>query len=460
MRRVFVAATLCAVFLMLAASVAVAMPRSAPRGGQLKAHNAAARTHGLRTPAAFVPLARRVLTGTGVISLNVYTWDSQPEVGAAVGWLVQTDTDSGTGQGTTDSNGHVDMTGVPAATSENGEIAVALNSGDQGSYDLWNMTWGAGGWTGGLQAGNLPVTFVRSSDAAWNSWTAARVWLWAHMASGNEIHEAASNITRSGSSASGNARTIQTGPETLFGGAAYFWDNEGLELPVDGVAVAPGQTAASVPTLYETDAQRLRMGYWGSGKPGSAGWVVMNNFPTGWVDEINGVADYPSSAKAKSFGSFTNTGAEYDAKKVTIPGTVTPGYAYWIEASHTTGPLDLWTSFQVCTLKPGKGSTSASGSVALSGVVPIKGHYGKTKGTPKFVTIYKTTSAKTAKSQPTKAGGKAVKGWTKVGKVRTDGLGKYKLSTRPGKTSWYCAWYARDAWYWGAWTSVAKVSVR
>jgi len=96
----------------------------------------------------------------------------------------------------------------------------------------------------------------------------------------------------------------------------------------------------------------------------------------------------------------------------------------------------------------------------MSGVVPIKGHYGSKKGTPKYVTLYKTTSAKTAKAQPKYAGGRTVKAWTKVGRTRTDGLGKYKLSTRPGKTTWYCAWYAGDNSYWGAWTSVAKVTVR
>ncbi len=286
------------------------------------------------------------------------------------------------------------------------------------------------------------------------------MWLWAHQSSGSQVHQAASNIARSGSFADGYVRTIQTGPETLGSGAAYFWDNEGVELAVDGIQVAPGQTATSGPTAYEADAQRLLMGYWGSGKPGSAAWVVMDNYPDGWVNDISGVADYPATAKQKYFGSFTCDGAQYDSKKITIPSTAAPGYAYWIDASHTSGPLDLWASFQVCTLKPSKSAVSPSASISLSGVVPIKGHYGSKRGTPKYVTIYKTTSAKTAKAQPAVSGGKTVKGWSKVGRVRTDGLGKYKLSTRPGKTAWYCVWYAADAWYWGAWTSVAKVTVR
>ena len=65
---------------------------------------------------------------------------------------------------------------------------------------------------------------------------------------------------------------------------------------------------------------------------------------------------------------------------------------------------------------------------------------GARRAPPKYVTIYKTTSAKVAKGQPAKAGGATVKGWTKVSKVRTDGLGKYRKGSivpraRPGTAS-------------------------
>ena len=96
-------------------------------------------------------------------------------------------------------------------------------------------------------------------------------------------------------------------------------------------------------------------------------------------------------------------------------------------------------------------------------MVPIKGHYGGKTGTRKYVTVYKTTSSKlAAKGQPPVAGGGSrAAGWTKVGRVRTDGLGRYrKGSIRPGRTTWYAVWYPGDSWYWGAWTSLAKVTVR
>ena len=77
--------------------------------------------------------------------------------------------------------------------------------------------------------------------------------------------------------------------------------------------------------------------------------------------------------------------------------------------------------------------------------------------------IYKTTSSRlAAKGQPpVNGGGTRAAGWTRIGRVRTDGLGKYrKGSVRPGRTTWYAVWYPRDAWYWGAWTSLVKVTVR
>lgn len=390
----------------------------------------------------------------------MYTYDGQPEVNAEADWLVFTDTDYGFGYASTNASGHVDLTGVPEATSKSGEVTVYLdNTSDYGMYDLNNMSWPATGFNGGLQPGRLPFTLVRDDDG-WYPWSSARVRLWAQNP-GGEIHLARTDIPQTGSTTTGYARTISTGPESLIGGSIYFWDDEGMELPVDGVQVSSGAQASPSQTVSQTDAQRLWMDDWGSGKPGTTTWLVLDNYPAGWVNQVYGVADYPSSAKVKSFGSFTSTGAATDGKRMTIPSTAAPGYAYWVLASHDSGPLSLQTKFQTCTLKPSKATVSKGAAIALSGIVPIKGHYGSKKGTPKYVTIYKTTSAKVAKYRPAKAGGATVRGWTKVGKVRTDGLGKYrKGSIRPSRTTWYCAWYPRDVQYWGAWTSVAKVAVR
>ena len=468
MRRLFAAAIVCAAVLLIAAPAASALTAPLHRAAAPAPpkHNVVARSQTHRAPTAFVPLARRIPSGSGTISLDVYSFLGQPEAGAEAAWWVFTDTDYGTGSGTTDVNGHVDMTGVPAATSANGEIAVFLDPAvnpDNGAYDLMNVGWSDAGWSGGLQPGRLPVTIVRSGQTGWNTWAAARVWLWAENA-GGETHLARSDIARAGTTTNGYARTITTGPETLSDGALYFWDDQGIELPVDGTAVSSGQEAGPAPTVYQSQAQRVWMDYWGSGKPGTRTWLALNNYPNGWLNRIGGAADWPSTARPRDFGTFTTTGRPSDDwKRITIPSTAAPGYAYWVWASHDGGPLSLTTRFQVCTLKPSRTAVSKGTAIALSGVVPIKGHYGSKKGTPKYVTIYRTTSSTlAAKGQPAASGGSLrAAGWTRVGKVRTDGLGKYrKGSIRPARTTWYAAWYPGDSWYWGAWTSLAKVTVR
>ena len=466
MRRRFAAVTFCATVLLCAAPAALALTAPPHPVGHTRAdaHAPYAKRSADRAPLKYEPLARRILSGTGTISLNVYSYDGLPEVNAEADWWVFTDTDYGLGSAVTNASGHVDLTDVPAATSNNGEVAVFLdNTTDYGMYDLYNMSWGDTGFSGALQPGRLPVTIVRSSQSGWTNWAATRVWLWAENA-GGEAHLARTDIAQTGATTNGYARTITTGPESLSDGALYFWDNQGLELPVDGIAVSSGQEAGPGQTVYQSQAQRVWMDYWGSGKPGTRTWLALDNYPDGWLNYIAGVADYPRTARVRDFGTFTTTGRSGDDwKRITIPSTAAAGYAYWVWASHDSGPLSLQTWFQTCTLKPSKATVSKGAAISLSGVVPIKGHEGSKKGTPKYVTVYKTTSSKlAAKGQPAATGGSLrAAGWTRVGKVRTDGLGKYrKGSIRPSRTTWYAAWYPGDSWYWGAWTSVAKVTVR
>lgn len=459
MRRLVLAATMCAAILLSTAAAAVAAPSQAALGVRATAQRMPVRCHPAQAPADFMTLARRLLpSGPATISLNVYDFLGNYEAGVTVQCLVGANGD----EKTTDSEGHVEFAGIPVAN-ENGEVMVTL---DDGFYDLWKLSWNAAGWTGTLQPGRLPVTLKQSSDG-WNTWEYARVWLWADNGGGVERHLAATDIQKTGATTSGYAHTITTGTEQLTKGAVYFWNDEGLELNVAGTAVSPGvqATPSASPVADESKAQRIWPGGWGSGKPGATVNLVLNKYPAGWATEIWGLADYPATAQwSKRVKAFTTSGKTSQTKKVTIPTTVKPGYTYYISADHVdeNGVLSLITRFQVCTLKPSKASIRRGTAINLSGVVPIKGHYGSKKGTRKYVTIYKTTSSKIAKLQPQALGGKAkAAGWTKLARVRTDGLGKYlKKSVKPAKTTWYCVWYPGDSWYWGAWTSTAKVTVK
>ena len=124
---------------------------------------------------------------------------------------------------------------------------------------------------------------------------------------------------------------------------------------MSGIAVSPGSQAGPGQTAYQSQAQRVWMDDWGSGKPGTRTWLALNNYPNGWLNYIGGVADWPSAAKPRDFGTFTTTGStSHDWKSITIPSTAPPGYAYWMWANHDGGPLSLSTWFQVCTLKPSR----------------------------------------------------------------------------------------------------------
>jgi hypothetical protein len=99
------------------------------------------------------------------------------------------------------------------------------------------------------------MTITRSDDPYWNVWTSARVRLFSHVTTEDQV--ARTDITRTGDVTSGNARTIATGPETLDEGTVYFWDDEGMELPVSGTAISPGGTASPALDVQEADAQRV-----------------------------------------------------------------------------------------------------------------------------------------------------------------------------------------------------------
>jgi hypothetical protein len=408
-----------------------------------------------------VPLGRS-LTGTGTLSLNVLTFGGSAEVGAGVGWDVFTDTGFGFGSSTTDASGHIDFTGVPAA-SANGELFIGPAS-ENALYDLFGLSWPAAGMTPpSIQPGHMPVTITRSSDSGYNDWSDALVELRAVTSDGT--FSAITDVANTGDVTNGVACTMSDfgASTTLTEGTVRFWPNEGLELNVAGTTVTPGTTTAAQ-AADETDAHAVWMDGWASGKPGTTDWLAFERFPAGWANQVTGYADYPDTSAVKTFGTWTAAGQALWAQRITIPATVKPGYQYWIDVNHQDGPLSLETSFQTCTLNASKTTIRRSTPIKLSGIVPIKNHYGSQPGVPSHVLLYKTTSLTTARNgQPGRAGGAAkIGGWTRVATYKTTGLGKFTTGyLKPTRTTWYVLWYPHvTGQYWGAWTSLRKVIVR
>ena len=118
MKRLFVAAALCAAFLLPVGAAARVRGRpAAPRPRHEDASrrepqpDASADRGAGAVRARFVPLAR-TLTGTATVKVHAYDYSGNPWVGAAVRWWVTTETEQASGSGYTDSAGldHVHRT--------------------------------------------------------------------------------------------------------------------------------------------------------------------------------------------------------------------------------------------------------------------------------------------------------------------------------------------------------------
>jgi hypothetical protein len=222
-----------------------------------------------------------------------------------------------------------------------------------------------------------------------------------------------------------------------------------------------GGATWSSPSLSanEADAQRLSFTspYWASGRPGSAVKLRLQNYPAGWQLSFTGYAGYPKSAATKSFGAATSTGVYNQARTVTVPRTAKPGYAYWLGVQHKDGTLYLENSFQVCTLNATKTAIAKGTAIRATGVVPVQGHEGSTPG--KRTTVYFWVHVGT-KGVPTKWDPRS-QGWLYLGAVRTNGLGAYRTPLfEPLRTLTLVAQYPGDDKYFGAYTSVRKITVK
>jgi len=210
--------------------------------------------------------------------------------------------------------------------------------------------------------------------------------------------------------------------------------------------------------LSQADAQRfmIKSPYWASGKPGTRVKLLLQQFRKGFTSAFTGYSGFPEGAPIRPLAGYTSKGARNENKSVTVPTTAKPGYWYLLGVQNENGPLYLEAPFQVCTLKAGRNAIRRGGSVRLTCVVPTQGHKGITAGKRMPIAVYQRT---TAAGQPT-AWDATKRGWKRIGIFRTDGFGRYTTGAlRPSRTTWYVIQYAGDDWYWGAYTSVVKVTV-
>jgi hypothetical protein len=451
MKRLLVCSTIIAAALLLllpAAAFPLSRSHAIPLRGPVAAPSSASGQAAAPVRIGSASLSPSfILTGSGIIKLNLYDSWSNPQVGATVAWSVVGDTDYGTGNGTTDVNGHIELGGVPAAE-DNGEIVMfSPNPGDY-FYDLRSMSWPAEGTDMGVQPGRQAVTITAGGNWA-KYWNKAFVVLYSN--DGSTFKRSDTRVARTSTTTYGTANPLSG---EITDGAVYFFMNEGRELDTAGLTAGPGQDTARTLNCNEYGSPRMDTSNisWDSGKPGSAVKFFFKYFPAGWINDLYGY-DYDTGKPSLWHSSWKSPGKSAYAKTLTVPSGAKPGHTYAFKALHRQGALDLDYTFQVCTLNASDTTPSGHQSIRLSGVVPING------SNAKRVIIYKRY---TSAGQPQYYGGPvSMAGWTRVGYDYTDGKGYYTKSVSPSRTTWYCVYYPKDnAGHWAAWTSVRKVTVR
>ncbi|HOT24732.1 MAG TPA: hypothetical protein PLB30_05310 [Thermoleophilia bacterium] len=408
----------------------------------------------------FVPLGIK-LAGSAVVNGHVYGFTGVPHENVWVYCEAPDGSATVWGDTKTDTNGFYSFSGLPAVV---GTGYIEAAEFEQGGDWWWarrpNASWSDPGPTAFDWHQGAVRTQVRRAGPAqlhgsgWNDWERVDTTLYgedvqSRIDAGSPLLNMADEVVEG---------STYVPPASYSYGATYFWANQGLEYPVD-VTVTAGHVASQTLSVDQKDAQHMGINtsssYWKSGKPGTKVTIGHWQFPAGWTLDYYGWADAPTQAYTE-YKDATTTGGSF-AISVTIPKSAPVGYDYNLGFDRKDGVLSLYDSFQVCTLKATKAAVRKGGAVKLSGVIPTEGHWGKTTGKSKLVTVYARTKA--ASAAPT-AWDPAKQGWTKVGQAKANGLGAYTTGNlRPKRTTWYVVRYPGDAWYWGAYTSVLRVRV-
>jgi hypothetical protein len=455
MRRLLILTTVVAAALSLAAPVAAATPRAAGDG-----HHEA-RPDTLRAPgvgaakAHFAPLGARL---SGAASVFGFLYDSNhfPTAGATV----ECDSWSAAEQkwywndDTTAADGYYSMGVLPTTFGE-----IWAYPDEDTTFALGNEVWANGAsYSRTFYPGRVSVIGHRGGP--WDDdadFEGLSVRLWGTYRFSKGFIYAGSTTA---SPVSGLVDALDGG---YYGGSVKYFYNEGLEF-WSPFTVSSGSTSGTTIVVDESDAQRewFASPYWYSGKPGASVKVALNNFPAGWINLVTGYTDDPDETASREYGTVTSTGTATKYVTVKVPSTATPGYGYWIGLQHVDGsggeyPLYLEETYQICTMKASKTSVRKGATIRVTGVVPVEGHWGSEAGDSKVVTLYahKGTARVPTKWNP------ASQGWVKVGTVRTNGYGAYTTPYfKPLKTLTLVVRYPGDDWYFGAYTSAQKITVR
>ena len=411
--------------------------------------------------------------GAGVVQGHVYDYDGDPVAGVEVGVAVTDETGDPPTWGesaTTDAGGFYSVSGAPASTH-----GVLTGTTGTDEWLMWDLTFADPGTsTYDVRLGRVAWSATRGGPQAASWRDPLFIWITGTSATGSPFSVV---NWAPASSPGGSDDTTVTGTASALPGdvrwtGVWFGPNEAAEWDASDPGNAPvpvtaGSTTPLPFTFDESSAYRVLVTdpYWASGRPGTVLRLALQGFRAGTELTFEGSID-PDLYTSWNHKSYTTTGPEEQTVSLTVPKKAEPGRALMVRVQEVTalpvGYLFFSVSFQVCTLNASDTSISRGTAVKLSGVVPVAGNTEPGKGTPRYVWIYKRTSA----AAPPTVWDARQQGWRFVCRVRTDRSGRYHSAwLTPRRTTWYVARYAGDAdvtleGYFRAYTSVRTVRVR
>jgi len=407
-----------------------------------------------REAAASAPrIPERAAAGGGscTVTGTVLGYGGSPVANAAVEWSYRSDAGAYV-HGTwtqTDASGRFGFSGVALASW--GRLSAWFDDDDTllRRYGL-SFAPGANDYT--LRPGALGMQATRSSDPDWNDWETMEIDLF------GSAGVAISHIAGS----SGQAYAMA--PDADYG-VVYFWNNEAIEWRTEPpIPIVAGAPAAGNVAVDEADAQQVYVGrpYWASGKPGATIGYELSNWPAGYKATLAGYDENPDRDVSVQYpGDWTSTGTD-GVVSLKVPSTATPGYFFDIEATRSDSlwsftDLRIYDGYQVCTLKASKTSVRKGAGITVSGVIPTQDHWGPEAGVSKTVTLYAHNGSANVPTKWTPTS----QGWKKISSIKADGFGRYKSKLfRPNKTLTLVVRYPGDDWYWDAYTSTQRITVK
>ena len=402
-------------------------------------------------PRARVPQRAARGGGTCTVTGTVLRYDGSPVANAGVEWSYR-ETSGTYVHGTwaqTDASGRFGFSNVPVT--DRGRVSAWFDNDDT-LLRRFNLDFAPGANDFVVRPGELSVQAVRSSDPDWNDWETMDVSLYGW--------EGVAMCEIAGSSGQAYAMA----PDAWYG-VVSFWNNEAVEWQTTPpISIVTGALSRSTVAVNEADALQVYVGtpYWGSGKPGVTVGYDLTNWPAGYKATLAGYDENPARTSSVRYpGEWTSTGGA-GRVSLNVPHAATPGYSFDIEATRSDTlwsftDLRIYDSYQVCTLKASQASVRRGAGISASGVIPTQGHWGSQSGLKKTVTLYQHVGVAgvPTKWDPTS------QGWKKVCAIKADGLGRYKSKLfRPTRTLTLVVRYPGDDWYWRAYTSAQKITVK